>query len=143
VNGDTLRERAFAPAVHGFLDTIRDGHPDLPVVLATPIICPIVERHPGPTLSDATGRVRAVPRTPADSVGCLTLERIRELLTVVVLARREDGDKNLHLLNGLDLFGPDDLADLYDDLHPNAEGYRRIANRFHSSVFAGDGPFAF
>ena len=27
VNGDTMRERTFAPALHGFLDTVRDGHP--------------------------------------------------------------------------------------------------------------------
>ena len=27
VNADVMRLRAFAPAVHGFLDTIRDGHP--------------------------------------------------------------------------------------------------------------------
>ena len=28
VNEDLMRLRAFGPAVHGFLDTIRDGHPD-------------------------------------------------------------------------------------------------------------------
>ena len=33
VNGDTMRERTFVPAVHGFLDTIREGHPDVPLVL--------------------------------------------------------------------------------------------------------------
>ena len=27
VNTDLMRLRAFGPAVHGFLDTIRDGHP--------------------------------------------------------------------------------------------------------------------
>jgi hypothetical protein len=27
VNTDLLRLRAFTPAMHGFLDTIREGHP--------------------------------------------------------------------------------------------------------------------
>jgi hypothetical protein len=40
VNADTMRERAFVPAVHGLLDTIRDGHPDTPIVVISPIICP-------------------------------------------------------------------------------------------------------
>jgi hypothetical protein len=142
VNGDTLRERSFVPALHGFLDTIRDGQPDLPIVVATPIICPIVERHPGPTTAGDSGRFRAAERTRADIVGSLTLERIRELVTAAVSARRAGGDINLHLVSGLDLFGEDDVPDLYDDLHPTAEGYRRIADRFHALVFAGDGPFA-
>ena len=37
------------PAVHAFLDTIRDGHPTVPIVVVTPIICPAVEDRPGPT----------------------------------------------------------------------------------------------
>ena len=49
VNADSMRERAFVPAAHAFLDTIRDGHPTVPIVVATPIICPAVEDRPGPT----------------------------------------------------------------------------------------------
>ncbi len=30
VNADLMRLRAFVPAMHGFLDTIRDGHPATP-----------------------------------------------------------------------------------------------------------------
>jgi hypothetical protein len=50
VNGDVMRLRAFRPAVHGFLDTIRDGHPDTPIVVASPIWCEPVEHSAGPTV---------------------------------------------------------------------------------------------
>ena len=59
VNGDTMRERTFGPALHGFLDTVRDGHPTTPIALVTPIVCPIVEDHPGP---DERRARRRVPR---------------------------------------------------------------------------------
>jgi hypothetical protein len=36
VNTDSLRLRSFTPAVHGFLDTIRDGHPDTPLLVISP-----------------------------------------------------------------------------------------------------------
>ena len=52
------------------------------------------------------------------------------------------GDANLHLLQGPDLFGPDDVGDLPDGLHPNPAGYQRIGERFHALAFQGDGPFA-
>ncbi|MEJ7585093.1 MAG: hypothetical protein WKF43_13665 [Acidimicrobiales bacterium] len=51
-------------------------------------------------------------------------------------------DTNLHLVDGLALFGPDDVGDLHDDLHPNADGYRRIGERFHDLVSADGGPFS-
>ncbi|WP_233513443.1 SGNH/GDSL hydrolase family protein [Micromonospora craterilacus] len=43
VNTDVMRLRAFVPAVHGFLDTIRDGHPSTPLLVVSPIYCPIHE----------------------------------------------------------------------------------------------------
>lgn len=142
VNGDTMRERTFIPALHGFLDTVRDGHPDTPIALVTPIFCPSAEDHPGPTVPDDDGRFRVVAR-PADlAVGALSLTRIRELMTGVVDARRAHGDANLHLLDGLALFGPDDAGDLPDDLHPNPGGYRRMGERFYAMAFGPGAPFA-
>ena len=35
-----MRLRAFGPAVRNFLDTIRDGHPDTPLLVVSPILCP-------------------------------------------------------------------------------------------------------
>lgn len=131
VNADCMRERTFLPAVHGFLDTVRDGHPATPVVLASPIICPVAEDHPGPTILREDRKVHVVARDPELLTGSLTLRRVRELLADVVAAR---SDANLHLLDGLSLFGEADVDLLPDGLHPNAEGYRRIAERFHAQV---------
>jgi hypothetical protein len=141
VNGDTMRERAFVPAVHGFLDTVRDGHPDTPLVVATPIFCPSVEDRPGPTVPTA-GTYTSPERSEVLATGALSLTRIRRLLTAIVDERRAAGDAHLHLVDGLQLFGPDDIDDLPDHLHPNAAGYRRLGERFHRLVFTGDGPFA-
>ncbi|MGW4277768.1 SGNH/GDSL hydrolase family protein, partial [Streptomyces seoulensis] len=52
VNADLMRLRAFGPAVHGFLDTVRDGHPSTPLLVVSPILCPIHEDTPGPTAPD-------------------------------------------------------------------------------------------
>jgi hypothetical protein len=141
VNGDTMRERTFVPAVHGFLDTIRDGHPTTPIALVSPIFCPEAEDHPGPTLMGEDQRFHVVPRSAELSTGALSLRRIRELLADVVRARQANGDANLHLLDGLALFGEDDVDDLPDLLHPNPDGYRRMGERFHAMAFV-EGPFA-
>lgn len=140
VNADTMRERTFVPAVHGFLDTIRDRHASTPIVIVTPIICPVAEDHPGPT-STADGQCSVVPRPSALRPGSLTLQRIRELHRAIVASRRDAGDANLHLIEGTDLFGPDDVADLDDGLHPNAAGYQRMGERFHAQAFDPAGPF--
>ena len=52
VNTDLMRLRAFAPAVHGFLDTIREGHPTTPLLVVSPLLCPIHEDTPGPAAPD-------------------------------------------------------------------------------------------
>ena len=79
-NGDVMRMRAFTPAVHGFLDTIRDGHPTTPLLVITPVLCPIHEDTPGPgaaDFADGTMRFRATG-DPADvAAGRLTLRTIR------------------------------------------------------------------
>lgn len=142
VNGDTMRERIFLSALQGFLDTVRDGHPETPIGLITPIICPVAEDHPGPTLRSPGGATYVVDRPTELSLGALTLGRIRQLASDVVEARKSAGDKNLHLIDGLSLFGPDDVGDLPDGLHPNAEGYRRMGKRFCDLALRGEGPLA-
>jgi lysophospholipase L1-like esterase len=140
VNGDTMRERVFVPAVHGFLDTVRDGHPTAPLVVVTPIVCPEAEDRPGPTLWGEDNRVHTGERPRMLAEGALSLTRVRELLHGVVGVRRAEGDTTLHVVDGLALFGPDDVGDLPDGLHPNAAGYRRMGERFHAVALAGDGP---
>jgi lysophospholipase L1-like esterase len=147
VNADLMRRRALGPAVHGYLDTIREGHPTAPIALVSPIHCAIHEETPGPCAFDpasfATGQLRFVATgDPADvAAGRLTLQVVREVLAEVVAAR---GDDRLHLVDGPSLYGADDAArrPLPDDLHPDAATHQLIGERFADSVFALDGPFA-
>ena len=142
INMDSMRERTFTPAVHGFLDTIREGKPDTPILIISPIYCPSAETEPGPTLPDAEGKFITFPRPAEISAGALTLTWVRKILSKVVAQRRAAGDTNLHYLDGLQLFGPEDAGDLPDDLHPNAEGYIRMGERFAQLAFGPDGPLA-
>jgi hypothetical protein len=142
VNGDTLRDRTFGPALHGFLDTIREGHPVTPILLVSPIFCPSAEAKPGPTVQGPDGRYVTVDGLEEIRLTCLTLVRIREAIASIVVVRRGLGDTNLHYLSGLDLFGAEDAADLPDDLHPNAAGYTRMGHRFAELVFGAGGPLA-
>jgi hypothetical protein len=139
VNGDTLRVRTFAPALHGFLDTVRDGHPDTPFLVVSPILCPTHEDAPGPTDS-TTGVIRSAASPVAREQGALTLGQIRDIVASVVKTRRDAGDTNLHYLDGRELFNESDVDDLPDGLHPNAEGYVRMGERFAKLAFADGGP---
>ncbi|MEU6685096.1 GDSL-type esterase/lipase family protein [Streptomyces sp. NPDC046832] len=149
VNQDAMRLRTFGPAVHGFLDTIREGHPDTPLLLVSPIHCAIHEDTPGPTAPDADeirkGRlVFSAMGDPAETpTGKLTLTMIREELSRIVGQRAAD-DPNLHYLDGLDLYGAQDAAalPLPDHVHPDAATHRHIGDRFHARAFTNGGPFA-
>jgi hypothetical protein len=146
VNLDGMRLRTFVPAVHGFLDTIRDGHPTTPLVLASPIFCGIHEDTPGPGAIDpdtlGTGQVRfvATGRSEEQQQGKLTLKVIRDALAAVVERR---GDPNLHYLDGTTLYGADDAVEhpLPDALHPDTATHRLIGERFARYAFTGAGPF--
>ena len=141
LNADSMRERTFRTALHGFLDTIREGHPDTPLLLASPIICPAAENHPGPSVLLDGNQFGVVPRTPELSVGSLTLQRIRKIMAEIVEVRRDSGDQALHYLDGLSLLGESDVDQLVDGLHPGPDGYRLMAARFHALAFAA-GPLA-
>ena len=130
INMDSMRERVFIPAVHGFIDTIREGKPQTPIIIISPIYCPSAETHPGPTIPNNVGKFETIKGFEALRQGCLTLEKVREILEQVVKKRCEIGDENLHYLDGLKLFGPKDASDLPDDLHPNPSGYIRMGERF-------------
>ncbi|MDG4798146.1 GDSL-type esterase/lipase family protein [Micromonospora sp. WMMD1082] len=136
VNFDAMRLRAFVPAVHGFLDTIREGHPRTPLILISPIFCDIHEDTPGPggfdpaTLGTDQVMFTATGTRGDTAQGRLTLDVIRDALRSV--AERRADDQNLHHVNGLDLYGPADAGTypLPDGLHPSTEAHRLIGERF-------------
>jgi hypothetical protein len=149
VNLDLMRRRAFGPAVHGFLDSIREGHPHVPLLVVSPLLCPIHEETPGPGTFDVealgSGEVRFTATGDPSEVkaGKLTLQVIREELARIV-AQRGDDDPAIHYLDGLDLYGAadHDALPLPDDLHPDGETHRLIGRRFADSAFGAGGAFA-
>lgn len=148
VNHDLMRLRAFGPAVHGFLDTVREGHPDTPLLVVSPILCPIHEDTPGPCFPDFSeiGEGRFRFRTMGDpaerATGKLTLQVIREELARIVKQRAAE-DPHLHYLDGRELYGESDAEELPlpDDLHPDAATHRLMGERFATTVFGADGVF--
>jgi len=126
VNADSMRERAFIPAVHNFLDILRESAPHTPIIIISAIWCPFHEEIPGPTMIDGA-TLFGKERPEEFAAGALTLQRTRELLEEVVAKR---ADKNIHFMDGLTLFGASDEGDLPDKLHPNSAGYRLMADRF-------------
>ncbi|WP_255951864.1 GDSL-type esterase/lipase family protein [Streptomyces odontomachi] len=148
VNADLMRLRAFTPAVHGFLDTIREGHPSTPLLVVSPLYCPIHEDTPGPCAPDFSnlkaGRLqfRATGDPAEVAAGKLTLNVIREELARIVHQRATD-DPALYYLDGRELYGAADFAELPlpDQLHPDAATHRRIGERFAARVFGAGGPF--
>lgn len=157
VNRDLMRSRAFEPAIHGFLDTIRDGHPGTPLVMISPIFCGIVENCSGPTIVDPTTLGTDQVRVVATAVrgqssgarltqeledGRLTLRRIRDMLAAIIDHRA--GDPNLHYLDGTTLYGASDAVThpLPDGLHPDDSTHALIGARFADVTFRSGGPFA-
>ncbi|MFG2226272.1 lipase [Streptomyces sp. NPDC048644] len=135
-----FRLRTFGPAVHGFLDTIRDGHPDTPLLLVSPVSCPAFDETPGPATTGPDGKVIALG-DPADVAGgALSLAVVRAELARIVAARQAH-DPHLHHLDGRELLGPDETDDLPDGLHPTAAAYHRMGERFAAHAFTPDGPF--
>jgi lysophospholipase L1-like esterase len=107
---DTFSLRSFAPALVGFIDTVRDRQPDTPITLMSPIVAPDREHR---------GNLHGI-----------TLSGIREEVHRVAETLRDRGDDRIFTIDGLDVFGPDDAHLLVaDGLHPDPDGYRLIGSR--------------
>ena len=117
--GSTLSLRTFRPAVIGTIVTNRDGHPDVPLVVCSPIWSSAREKTP-------------------NAVG-MTLERMRFEVAEAVESFRRRGDKNIYYVDGLKLFDASLAQYLPDDLHPDAECYRRMGENFLKEVFEVQG----
>ena len=100
----SLNPRTFKPAIIGFVETIREKHPNTPFVLISPIISPPKENE-------------------ANKVG-FTLEDMRQEVADATQRLLEvNRDKHLYYFDGRVLFGQE-LAHSYlpDNVHPDAEG---------------------
>ena len=111
---DSLNVRTFQSAIIGFVQIVREKHPDTPFVVISPIFSP-----PRETTPNAVG---------------FTLEDMRQEVAEAVQILRGLGDVNLHYLSGLELFGPDLAHLLPDDLHPDAEGYKIMGQNFVDKI---------
>ena len=92
-------------AVAGFIDTVRQGHPETPIVVVSPVIRPDAETTPnrfGATLGDLR----------------LAMEE-------------EASHRDVVLIPGADLITADNLA---DGIHPDDEGHRIMAGVIGAEV---------
>jgi hypothetical protein len=139
-SADAMRHRPFGPALHGFLDTIREGQPTTPILVVSPIFNPVGEDHPGPLVPNAQGRSVGIDGPRALRRGSLTLRSMRESIAAIVTRRRDLGDENLYYLDGQLLLGSADAGHLPDNLHPDDDGNALIAARFAERAFGAGGP---
>ena len=133
VNNASYTSRTFGPAVHGFIDTIRESQPNTPILVISPVCCPAHENNPGPSETDANGMVQGQPFSRHSWIGELTLRGIREILSEIVEARAVT-DSNIFYMDGLQLFNETEALTMPDGIHPDAEGYRVIARNFVERV---------
>jgi lysophospholipase L1-like esterase len=103
----------FREQTRAFLAVLREGHPETPIVVTSPILRP-----------DAEETANVLGATLVDLR--LTMEHLtRELI--------DAGDTQLTLVEGGDLIGPDDLP---DGIHPGDHGHRVLAEAFGGAVAA-------
>lgn len=110
----SLSPRTFRAAIIGFVQIVREKHPDTPYVVMSPIYSP--------------------PRETTPNAVDFTLQAMREEVAAAVEALQTAGDRHLHYVNGLAIFGADYAHLLPDELHPDAEGYRRMGQNFTTEV---------
>lgn len=111
----SLGPRAFRPAVLGTIATIRDGHPDIPLVVCSPIW-----GHDRETRENAVG---------------LTLQQMRIEVAEAVESFARRGDDHIYYVDGLKLFDESMAQHMPDNLHPDARGYQLMGEHFLKEVF--------
>jgi len=110
----SLNERTFRAAIIGFVQIIREKHPDTPFA----VISPIYSSH---------------RETDLNAVG-FSLRDMREEVAEAVEALKAHGDGNIYYVDGLKLFGAEHAHMLPDELHPDAKGYKVLAQNFLEEV---------
>lgn len=100
--------RTLLPAVMGFVETVLDGHTDVPVVVISPIAA-----RPARDVANRAG---------------LTLTEVRDIVHEGVQRIVEaTGADNLHLIDGRDVLGDHQLDLLVDNVHPGDDGSAAMA----------------
>jgi hypothetical protein len=112
----SLSERTLGPALAEFVRTIREGQPQTPLVVSSPICCPDREDAP-------------------NAVG-LSLSDVRRVVHRTIESLRREGDTMIEVIDGLTILAPGDAGLLEDGLHPDPEGYRLMATRFTPALDA-------
>lgn len=111
----SLSPRSFRPAVLGTIATIRDGHPNTPFAVCSPIW-----GHDRETTPNAVG---------------LTLQQMRSEIQAAVEAYKKRSDDHIYYVDGLSLFDASLAEYLPDNLHPDAKGYEIMGQNFLKEVF--------
>lgn len=117
-----LSLRTLRPAVIGFIQTVRDGHPDTPIVVVSPILCRPSEA-----------------KAPVGAPQFLSMPQFREQIRDAVGALQRRGDQRLFYRDGLELLGKAETRLLYDGVHPRAEGHRLMGRRLAELEFGPAG----
>jgi len=101
--GGSLSRRTFRAAMIGFVQIIREKHPDTPIALLSPIWAPRCE-----DTRNALGFTLREMRTEIEEAAC---------------SLAACGDRHVRYIDGLTIFGPELAAYLPDQLHPDGTGY--------------------
>lgn len=113
--GASYSARTFGAHVSEFVEQVRLAHPRATLVVMSPIASP--------------------DREHAPSASGLTLSEIRDTVHAAVAVLQRD-DPDLHLVDGLDVLGPDDVHLLHDRLHPDGDGYHLMGERLAARLGA-------
>jgi len=63
-----------------------------------------------------------------------TLQRMRHQVADAVEKLRAHGDEHLHYVSGMDIYGPEHLEYMPDELHPSDQGQYPLANGIATRV---------
>jgi lysophospholipase L1-like esterase len=94
----------FREITDAFLGIVRQGHPQTPILVASPIL-------------------RADAEETPNRLGA-TLVDLRRTMEEVVARRIDDGDERLRFIDGLPIVAESQLS---DGIHPNDDGHRALA----------------
>ena len=112
VNG--LSPRTFRPAIIGFVQIVRERHPDVPFAVVSSIL--------------------SRPREDTPNAVGFTLRMMRDEMAEAVAALRAHGDRHVHYIDGLRIMGPEQADLIPGEAHPSAEGYVVMGRRFLEHV---------